>query len=82
VIRRSSLPHQAIADGLRALPGQWGEVGNYHWLKPARGAAYQITVGRMAAYRPAGDFESEIRFDDEGDPHVYARYIGAQGATA
>jgi len=76
VSRRPNIRHQPIADGLRALPNQWGEVGNCEWLGSAKSAAHCIRIGALPAYQPAGSLEAEIRADDEGDAHVYARYIG------
>jgi hypothetical protein len=67
--------HQPIADSLRAKPGSWGEVGNYVWRGAAQSAARNIRCGVMPAYQPAGQFETEIRLDAEGDAHIYARYI-------
>jgi hypothetical protein len=75
VRRRPDFRHQPIADHLRTTPGSWGEVGNYVWRGAAKSAAYNIRNGRLPAYQPAGHFDAEIRLDDEGDPHVYARYI-------
>lgn len=80
--RRTKIRHQPIADGLRALPGQWGEVGNYEWLGSAQSAAHCIRTGSLPAYQPATSFEAEIRHDDEGDAHVWARYIGAPEVAA
>lgn len=80
--RRILIRHQPIAEGLRALPGQWGEVGNYEWLGSAQNASRAIRQGLLPAYRPAGAFEAEIRRDAEGDAHVWARYVGAQGVAA
>lgn len=74
--RRIQIRHQPIAEGLRALPGQWAEVGNYQWQQSAYSAIQSIHNGRLPAYRPAGDFEAEVRRDSEGDAHVWARYVG------
>jgi hypothetical protein len=74
--RQTITRHQPIADGLRALPYQWGQVSDYPALYTALTVARNIRTGRYPAY-PAGDFEAEIRTGDEGEPIVYARYIGA-----
>lgn len=75
--RRPYIRHRPIAEGLRELPGQWGEVGNYQWLAAAKAAVHGIRTGSLPAYQPAGTYESEIRLDDEGDAHVHARFIGS-----
>lgn len=80
--RRPLIRHQPIADGLRARPGQWGEVGNYRWLGSAKSAVHSIRIGILPAYQPAGAFEADIHRDGEGDAHVYARYIGPTAVTA
>lgn len=80
--RRRPINHRPIAEGLRALPGQWGLVDNYVWRSAASGTAQHITVGRLIAYQPAGSFEAEVRYDTEGDALVYARYIGTTEVAA
>jgi hypothetical protein len=75
-MRRPHVRHKPIADRLRASPYTWACVGNYRWRGSAKDAVHNITTGRLAAYQPAGQFEAEIRFDGEGDPIVYARFVG------
>ncbi|GAA2838153.1 hypothetical protein RMN57_12985 [Kitasatospora sp. CM 4170] len=74
--RRKHLDHRPIVAGLRALPGQWGRVGNYWWAESAKHAVRDIQLGRTPSYQPAGAFEAEIRIGADGDPIVYARYVG------
>jgi hypothetical protein len=64
----NDLPHAEVAAALRADPGNWFR------LPPQWPSAYsaQITSGRLAAYRPEGEFEATVI-----SHHVYARYIGA-----
>lgn len=80
--RRVLIRHQPIAEGLRALPGQWGEVANYRGNVAAKSAVYGIHTGSLPSYQPAGEFEAEVRYDAEGDAHVWARYVGAQEVAA
>jgi hypothetical protein len=82
VSRRVHIRHEPIAEGLRALPGQWGEVGNYQWRGSAQSAIRCILAGVLPSCQPAGAFEAEIRLDSEGDAHVWARYVGAQEVAA
>ena len=80
--RRQRLDHRPIAEGLRALPGQWGRVGNYWWMESAKHALRMIRLGTTPSYQPAGTFEAEIRIGADGDPIVYARYVGAGQVAA
>ncbi|MCG6493389.1 hypothetical protein [Kitasatospora sp. A2-31] len=80
--RHTPLRHQPIADGLQALPGEWGLVGNYVWQGAAKTAARSIETGRLVAYQPAGSFEAQVRIGSEGDALVYARYIGTGEVAA
>lgn len=80
--RRVLVRHLPIAEGLRARPGQWAEVANYRWRSAAQAAIRCIHNGVLPAYRPAGAFETEIRYDAEGDAHVWARYTGIQEVAA
>jgi hypothetical protein len=82
VSRRKHLDHRPIAEGLRALPGQWGRVGNYWWQESAKHAVRAIRVGAMPSYQPAGAFDAEIRIGSDGDPIVYARYVGTVEVAA
>ncbi|MFE2911296.1 hypothetical protein [Kitasatospora indigofera] len=80
--RRAHLDHRPIAEGLRALPGQWGRVGNYWWMESGKHAVRSIRLGTTPSYQPAGSFEAEIRIGADGDPIVWARYIGIQEVAA
>lgn len=64
----NDLPHAEVAAVLRTEPGIWFR------LPPQWPSAYsaQITSGRLAAYRPEGEFEATVI-----SHHVYARYVGA-----
>ncbi|MFD5564469.1 hypothetical protein [Kitasatospora griseola] len=74
--------HQPIAEGLRAVPGQWAEVGNYRWHTAAKSAIHCIHNGSLPSYQPAGSFEAEARFDADGDAHAWARYVGTAKVAA
>jgi hypothetical protein len=81
-VKRQPIHHAPVAEGLRALPGQWGLVDNYVWRSAASGTARHIESGHLTAYLPAGAFEAEVRYDADGDAHVYARYIGTEEVAA
>jgi hypothetical protein len=68
--------HQPIAAKLRASPNSWAKVDNYRWMESAKSIVYCITRGRLTAYQPVGQFEAEIRIGSDGDPIVYARFVG------
>jgi hypothetical protein len=82
VSRRTIIRHQPIADGLRALPRQWGTVGEYPARYSATSVARDIRLGTLPAYQPAGAFEAEVRAGADGEPIVHARYIGDPEVTA
>jgi hypothetical protein len=82
VSRRAHLTHGPIVEGLRAQPGQWGRVGNYWWRESAKHAVRMIRLGKLPSYEPAGAFEAEIRIGHDGDPIVWARYVGTQEVAA
>jgi len=65
--------YSALADQLRARPGQWAMVGE----KPGAdgGLATHIRMGQMLCFSPAGDFDATSRRVD-GVTRVYARYLG------
>ena len=68
----------AVASALRASPGRWAVVRTYDagHLSAASILAHRIKFGKMAAFRPVGDFEATIRTAEDGSVTVYARYIG------
>jgi len=82
VSRRPHIKHQPIAEGLRERPGEWGRVGNYWWQTSAKYALRMIEDGKTSAYQPAGSFEAEIHIGHDGDPIVWARYVGATAVSA
>lgn len=60
----------AVADALRARPGEWALVAT---TSPSLSA--EIKNGRRAAFRPPGAFESTVR--KNGKKHdIYVRYVG------
>jgi hypothetical protein len=83
-VTRHYIRHQPIADGLRALPGQWGDVAEYPALYTALTTAAAIRTGRLPAYQPAGSFEADVFASrtPDGEPIVRARYLGAPGDKA
>lgn len=69
--------HQAIADQLRAVPGEWLTVQVYPSRYTATSTARlvrQPLAGRPA-YHPAGAFETRLVMVDEGTA-LLARYVG------
>lgn len=70
----------AIANQLRARPGEWAHIGTRASAGSARQGAYQVR-GRNEAFAPAGAFEAASRTVD-GEHRIYARYVGATYATA
>ena len=67
----------AVASGLRASPGRWAVVRTYGagHRSAASVIAHRIKFGKMAAFRPVGDFEATIRTAEDGSATVYARYL-------
>lgn len=63
----------ALADELRARPGEWGVV--FETPKPPNGLATHIRMGQMRCFTPAGDFDAVTRRVD-GITITYARYLG------
>ena len=74
--QRSKHPHYEIAAELRAHPNQWALV--FENTNPT----YQqhIKSGFLAAYRPAGSFESRSASKGAGKFDIYARYVGGVDA--
>lgn len=64
---------QDVAAQLRERPGRWALVleGDFN---AAGGIAGMIKAGRLAAFRPAGEFQALTR--TVGSCSVYARYVG------
>lgn len=71
--KRGEHDHAAIAAALRQRPGEWA-------LIPVTGVLTGITDhirrGRLAAYRPAGQYEA-VRRHVNGETRVYARFVGS-----
>lgn len=80
-VKRPHRVHGPIAEGLRALPGQWGEVGPYPARYSAQSTAQAIRKGELPAYQPSGSFDAEVRSGAEGEPTVWARFVGAEVAA-
>lgn len=66
--------YQAIADQLRARPGEWALVDEFEGIHN-RGLATKIRLGSMLCFTPAGDFEAVAR-RGRGMVRTYARYLG------
>lgn len=64
----------AIADELRARPGEWAVVEEIEGHRN-RGLATKIRLGSMLCFTPAGDFEAVARQAD-GITRTYARFLG------
>ena len=75
--RRPSTRWVTVASELRASPGRWAVVRIYGAgrLSAASTLAHRIKSGKMAAFRPGGDFEATIRTAEDGSATVYARYL-------
>ena len=62
----------AIADRLRAEPGEWEFVGRHPASQITR-----IRTGKLAAFRPAGAFDAVGRNSGpRGRIDIYARFVG------
>lgn len=66
----------SIAATLKSRPGSWArikEVSNGQQAGTTRG---RIKRGDIAAFSPAGSFDSAVRKLDSGSYGIYARYVG------
>lgn len=72
---RARSDYSNLAEHLKANPGVWVKVRTAPNPTAAASAAYQIRIGRRAAFRPAGQFDA---YSDGNE--VIARYYpgGAQ----
>jgi hypothetical protein len=66
--------YTAIADQLRARPGQWALIEQVE-AKRNGGLATKIRMGAMLCFTPAGDFEAVTR-QGGGIVRTYARFLG------
>lgn len=73
--RRSQESHQT-AEALRARPLDWAHVDWHPNINRASNQGHRIRTGKLAAFRPAGAFEAQVRSDGEEAADVYARYVG------
>ena len=64
------------ASALRAKPNIWARIGSKNTVSGAGNLARKIREGKLASFRPVGDFEAKTRGLD-----VWARYVG-NGADA
>lgn len=64
------------AEELKAHPGEWGIMASFPPDKDpnARSLSQAMRWGRVAAFRPQGDFESTSAKQPDGTVIVYARY--------
>lgn len=63
--------YTAIAEALRAKPGEWAFIGRMN-----NGIASAIRKGQLVGFGE-GDFEATTRdTDPSGKADVYARYVG------
>lgn len=67
-----------IAEELRAHEGEWARIADYDSPNLASNYCHRIRNGVAAAFRPAGNFESQARTGDDGRGYVWARYIGGR----
>lgn len=67
----------AIAEALRARPGEWAYVGNHYTSKAA-----EIKQGRLCAFRPAGSFDAVARNVANSRGDLYVCYIGDPAVTS
>jgi hypothetical protein len=74
---RSRQDYSHLAEHLKVNPGVWVKVRTATNSNSAASAAYQIRVGRRAAFRPAGQFDA---YSEGAD--VIARYTGTQGVDS
>lgn len=65
----------AVAALLRRRPKEWAIVRVMADSMRSTQTAHYIKSGKLAAFRPAGDFEARARCVD-GEYRVYARYVG------
>ena len=75
-MRRPSMgvDYDHLADILRANPGRWAVVREGTRARTV-GHMSEIKSGKIAAFRPAGTFESTCR-SEGAKVTVYARYVG------
>lgn len=78
---RQAGEHEAVAEKLRAQPGEWAKVDKRENPRSSGNAAHAIRRGLIKAYQPSGTFEAKARKVD-GEYRVYARYVGAPAAPA
>lgn len=79
--RRYGTRHKPVAQGLRQTPGEWSKVCTYAARYTARNAAHRIRQGVLPDYLPAGSFEADVRWDEDGEPTVFARFVGQEVAA-
>jgi hypothetical protein len=72
--KRNGDNNQAIADELRARPGEWALVLHADTNAHAWQKASNIKRGIIAAFRPFGAFEATTR----NGVDVWARYVGGE----
>ncbi len=69
--REGSGRYREIAAAIRERPGEWAVLGDFANPGVASG-------GRMAAFRPATDFEATSRTRPDGRYDVFVRYVGTE----
>lgn len=75
--RRGEPRWSQLATACRADPGGWHLVG----YQLARSMAWHIQQGHYAAFRPAGQFESQVRNCDGSRADVWVRYRGRRSRS-
>lgn len=65
---------------LRNHPHRWAHIGSYAYGPAARHNAWRLRTGDHTAWTP-GDFEITTRRQEDGQVHLYARYIGGGTPT-
>lgn len=72
--------HREIALALRENPGEWADIGAYGTWSSAYCAASFIRRAQYKAYTPARSYQATVAFV-EGQPHVFARFMGEVDAA-
>jgi hypothetical protein len=71
--------YQAVADALRARPGEWALIAENLPSGSAGALSNGIRIGRPSVFRPAGEFESRcVGSAGSTSAKVYARFVGSR----
>lgn len=78
LFQKASADASLTLDVIRRLkehPGEWAVIREPETAVAAYALAHQIRTGRSVNFRPAGSFEAR-GCNIDGNPRVYARYVG------